>query len=56
MIKEILVIDDNPDIRYLITNILKEKQFHVRSAANYDQAVIEIKKKITRFSYYRYKT
>ena len=46
MIKEILVIDDNPDIRYLITNILKEKQFHVRSAANYDQAEIEINKKL----------
>ena len=25
MNKEILVIDDNPDIRYLICNILKEK-------------------------------
>ena len=46
MIKEILVIDDNPDIRYLITNILKEKQFHVRTAANYDQAEIEINKKL----------
>jgi two-component system, NtrC family, nitrogen regulation response regulator NtrX len=46
MLKEILVIDDNPDIRFLICNILKEKNFQVRSAANYDQAVIEINKRL----------
>ena len=46
MYKEILVIDDNPDIRFLICNILKEKNFIVRSAANYDQAIIEINKKL----------
>ncbi len=46
MSKEILVIDDNPDIRFLICNILKEKNFSIRSAANYDQALIEINKKI----------
>ncbi len=46
MNKEVLVIDDNPDIRYLICNILKEKHFSVRSAANYDQAVFEIEKKL----------
>ncbi len=46
MSKEKLVIDDNPDIRYLICNILKEKNFNIRSAANYDQAVLEINKKI----------
>ena len=46
MYKDILVIDDNPDIRFLICNILKEKNFIVRSAANYDQAVLEIKKKL----------
>ena len=46
MNKEILVIDDNSDIRFLICNILTEKNFVVRSAANYDQAVFEIKKKI----------
>ena len=44
MNKEILVIDDNPDIRFLICNILKEKNYIVRSAANYDQAEKEIKK------------
>jgi two-component system nitrogen regulation response regulator NtrX len=46
MSKEILVIDDNADIRFLICNILKEKNYEVRSAANYDQAVLEINKRI----------
>jgi len=46
MKSEILVIDDNADIRFLICNILKEKDYAVRSAANYDQAVFEINKKL----------
>ena len=46
MLKEILVIDDNPDIRFLICNILKEQNFKVRSAANYDQAVLEINNRL----------
>ena len=46
MHKDILVIDDNPDIRFLICNILKEQNLNVRSAANYDQAVNEINKKL----------
>ena len=46
MHNEILVIDDNPDIRFLICNILKEQNFVVRSAANYDQALIEINKRV----------
>ncbi len=46
MYKEILVIDDNPDIRFLVSNILKDQKFSVRTAANYDQAVFEINKKI----------
>ena len=46
MNKEILVVDDNPDIRFLICNILKEKNFTIRSAANYDQAILEINKKL----------
>ena len=49
MHKDILVIDDNPDIRFLICNILKEQNFNVRSAANYDQAVLEINKKSPNF-------
>ncbi len=46
MHKEILVIDDNPDIRQLVSNILKEQNFSVRTAANYDQAIFEINKKL----------
>ena len=46
MHKEILVIDDNPDIRLLVSNILKDQNFMVRTAANYDQAVFEINKKL----------
>tara|TARA_B100001057_G_scaffold140680_1_gene140389 strand:+ start:2436 stop:3803 length:1368 start_codon:yes stop_codon:yes gene_type:complete len=46
MLKEILVIDDNPDIRFLICNILEELNFKVRSAANYDQAVLEINNRL----------
>ena len=46
MHKEILVIDDNPDIRSLVSNILREQHYEVRTAANYDQAVFEINKKL----------
>ena len=46
MLKEILVIDDNPDIRSLVSGILKDQNFEVRTAANYDQAVFEINKKL----------
>ena len=46
MKKEILVVDDNPDIRFLICNILKEEGYSIRSAANYNQAVKEINIKL----------
>ena len=46
MHKEILVIDDQPDIRLLVSNILKDQNYIVRTAANYDQAVFEINKKL----------
>ena len=46
MLKEILVIDDNPDIRSLVSNILIEQNYEVRTAANYDQAIFEINKKL----------
>ena len=42
MPNEILVIDDNSDIRLLISGILKDKEFSVREAANFDQAINEI--------------
>ena len=46
MTKEILVIDDNLDIRLLIAGILKDNGFEVREGANFDQALLEINKKI----------
>jgi len=46
MKKEILVIDDNADIRFLICNILKENGYAIRSAVNYMQGAIEINRKI----------
>ena len=46
MTKEILVIDDNLDIRQLISSILIDNGFKVREAANFDQAIIEINKKL----------
>ena len=46
MTKEILVIDDNLDIRKLISGILKDQGLMVREAANFDQALLEINKKL----------
>ena len=46
MTNEILIVDDNSDIRQLIKGILKDKGFVVREAANFDQALVEINKKI----------
>ena len=46
MTKEILVIDDNSDIRKLISSILTDQGLNVREAANFDQALLEIKKKL----------
>ncbi len=45
MINEILIIDDNLDIRQLISGILEDKGYKVREAANFDQALAEINKK-----------
>jgi len=46
MTKEILVIDDNSDIRQLISGILHDQGFTVREAANFDQALLELNKKL----------
>ena len=46
MTNEILVIDDNLDIRQLISGLLHDQGYDVRQAANYDQAMIEIQKKL----------
>ena len=52
MTKEILVIDDNTDIRLLISGILKDQGLTVREAANFDQALSEINKKKMVTPYY----
>ena len=46
MKSEILVIDDNADIRFLICNILEENGYSVSSAANYQQGVTAINTKL----------
>ena len=46
MTNEILIVDDNADIRLLISGILRDKGFIVREAANFDQAMNEINKKL----------
>jgi len=46
MTKEILVIDDNFDIRQLISSILIDHGLKIREAANFDQALLEINKKL----------
>ena len=46
MSAEILIIDDNSDIRFLISSLLKDLGFSIRQAANYNQALSEIDKKL----------
>ncbi len=46
MSAEILIIDDNSDIRFLISSLLKDLGFNIRQAANYSQALNEIDKKL----------
>ena len=46
MNSEILIVDDNADIRFLISGLLKDKGFDVREAANFNQAIAEINKKL----------
>ena len=46
MLTEILIIDDNPDIRSIINDLIKDAGYKTRVAANYNQALIEIDKKL----------
>ena len=43
---EILIIDDNADIRLLLNDLISEAGYQTRIAANYNQALIEIDKKL----------
>ncbi len=46
MSTEILIIDDNPDIRNILKDLISESGYETRVAANYNQALNEIDKKL----------
>jgi two-component system, NtrC family, nitrogen regulation response regulator NtrX len=46
MSTEILIIDDNPDIRNILNDLIKDEGYQTRVAANYNQALAEIDKKL----------
>ena len=46
MSTEILIIDDNPDIRIILNDLIKDAGYVTRVAANYNQALSEIDKKL----------
>ena len=46
MSTEILIIDDNPDIRNILKDLINDAGFKTRVAANYNQALKEIDKKL----------
>ena len=46
MSAEILIIDDNSDIRFILDELIKEAGYKTRLAANFNQALTEIDKKL----------
>ena len=46
MISEILIVDDNSDIRNIINDLILDAGYKTRVAANYNQAIYEIDKKL----------
>ena len=46
MTTEILIIDDNPDIRNILNDLISDAGYKTRLAANYNQALREIDKKL----------
>ena len=46
MLTEILIIDDNPDIRTILNDLISDAGYKTRVAANYNQALTEIDKKL----------
>ena len=46
MTTEILIIDDNPDIRSILNDLISDAGYATRVAANYNQALTEIDKKL----------
>ena len=46
MSEEILIVDDNADIRNIINELIIDAGYKTRLAANYNQALTEIDKKL----------
>ena len=46
MSAEILIIDDNSDIRLILNELIKDAGYKTRLAANFNQALTEIDKKL----------
>ena len=46
MSAEILIIDDNADIRLILDELIRDSGYKTRLAANYNQALTEIDKKL----------
>ena len=46
MANEILIVDDNPDIRNILNELISDLGYKTRLAANYNQALSEIDKKL----------
>tara|TARA_Y100001970_G_scaffold290088_1_gene422520 strand:+ start:3470 stop:3694 length:225 start_codon:yes stop_codon:yes gene_type:complete len=46
MATEILIIDDNSDIRNILNDLISDAGYKTRVAANYNQALNEIDKKL----------
>ena len=46
MSAEILIVDDNADIRNIINELIIDAGYKTRIAANYNQALAEIDKKL----------
>ena len=46
MSTEILIIDDNADIRLILNELISDAGYKTRVAANYNQALSEIDKKL----------
>ena len=53
MSAEILIVDDNADIRNIINELILDAGYKTRIAANYNQALTEIDNKVARCCYFR---
>ena len=51
MIAEILIVDDNSDIRNILKDLISDAGFNTRVAANFKQALNEIDTKLPELLY-----